>query len=148
MRAFREKQKQLEYQTPKSGELAEIEKAINDARLLTMLGAAMGDHMDPSSLTGELRLPTEVVDKISKPAEEFTADDLQSCLVLVSKDNLAELLALVKNKDPKVALEAWKIIRDIIYGKNGKSSGSGGGSGGEFTIKLVAPGFTHSDTDE
>lgn len=150
MRLFREKQRRLGEVTPKSTELIEIEQAINDVRLCTMLNAAISDHLDPSSLRGDLRLPGQVVEKISKPDGEFDEDDLKSCLVLLSKDNLAELLALIKSNDEKIRIEAWRIIRDIVYGKGGSGAASSGGGGGSphVTIQLVAPDGTKATLDE
>ncbi len=126
---------------PELSEVAEIQRQIEERRLRWMAHSVKAGVLDPASLETrdtKVLLPPEVMDLIEK--EKFSKEDLQAALLLIGRDNLAELVALLKDKDPRVRLEAFRLVRDMVYGdkKMVEHSGQGGGPM-QLVVKLVAP---------
>jgi len=126
---------------PELSEVAEIQREIEERRLRWMARSVKAGVLDPSSLRDRespVLLPPEAMDLIEK--SDFSPEDLKAALLAIGRDNLAELVALLKDKDPRVKLEAFRLLRDVIYGDK-KTVMHAGQDGGpmQLVVKLVAP---------
>lgn len=117
--------------------LEEARQALEDIRLQRMLQTCSYDVMDPAVLEGDIRLPESVLEKIER--EDFSDDDLRDVLTDIGRDNIAQLVALLKNKDPQVQIEAWQLLMKITCGEKKQTKVTGSGQGGGIIFQLVAP---------
>lgn len=123
---------------PEIAEVDQIREQMDALRLKWMARAVQADALDPASLSGEVRLPTEVMEILEK--ENFSPEDMKRCALAIGRDNLAELVALCKNRDARVQLEAFRLLYQFMFGdkKLVEHTGPGGGAQ-QIVVRLVAP---------
>lgn len=140
LKAQARRAKQKEVKEEDQATVLEVCKtAVETNRLALMLEGVVHDQLDPGVLDGEITLPPDVVEMLLAD-EKFTEAHLQTCVLHIAKDNLAELVGLLKSCDPKIKMKAWDMIRQLLYGDKTKVEHSGPGGGAQqLVIKILAP---------
>jgi hypothetical protein len=119
--------------------VSDVQSEMEALRHKWLERAVHADALDPSVLDGEITLPTEVMELLEK--ENFSKEDMQRCALAIGRDNMGQLAALCRNKDPRVQLEAFRLLYQFVYGDAAKKVEHSGPNGEpqQIILRLVAP---------